>query len=68
MEDHRNLKANMKMIIKEFKRMNKERADQMTNITDRIKIDKTEAGTGKVDKMITRREIEILQITVKQIK
>ena len=68
MEDHRNLKANMKMIIKEFKRMNKERADQMTYITDRIKIDKTEAGTGKVDKMITRREIEILQITVKQLK
>jgi hypothetical protein len=68
MEDHRNLKVNMKMIIKEFKRMNKERADQMMYIIDRIKIDKTEAGTGKVDKMIMRREIEILQITVKQTK
>ena len=67
MEDHRKLKANLIMIIQESKGKNKERVDQMTTITDRIKIDQIEAGTGKVDKTTTRREIEILQIIVKQI-
>jgi hypothetical protein len=48
--------------------MNKEKVDQMITITDKIKIDKTEAGREKVDKMITRKEIEILQIIVKLLR
>lgn len=67
MEDHRKLIANMKMTIKEFKEMNKERIDQMIIIIDKIKIDKTEAGTEKLNKTTTRKEIEILQIIAKPI-
>ena len=56
------------MIIQEYKGMNKGRVDQMTIITDRIKIDQTEVEIGKVDKMTMKKETEILQITVKPIK
>ena len=56
------------MIIQEYKGMNKGRVDQMTTITDRIKIDQTEVEIGKVDKMTMKKETEILQITVKPIK
>ena len=66
MEDHRKHKVNLTMIIQEYKGMN--RVDQMTIITDRIKIDQTEVEIGKVDKMTMKKETEILQITVKPIK
>ena len=68
MEDHRKHKVNLTMIIQEYKGMNKGRVDQMTTITDRIKIDQTEVEIGKVDKMTMKKETEILQITVKPIK
>ena len=68
MEDHRKPKVNLKMIIQEYKGMNKGRVDKMTTITDRIKIDQTEVEIGKVDKMTMKKETEILQITVKPIK